>query len=230
MRRSNISAQFIGSAPRQLPEAFAAFIGAAVPVGSLSSMRRRDKVGCAGGIYLFVAVLGPCACACGYHNSVDLSRGVMNWTYPDSLHVRTAVWQAEDAGVLPRRKPDRANDLFEFHRTASALERFADAMAKSVLDGQLSEWSIVLVDSMLWSQFVPSSGSHALQIHADGPIPDRPVLVSDAKVVTALADGTLDGQLAIDRGLIRFYGTPQSIGVLKGTVRRLPLRSSKSTD
>ena len=50
-----------------------------------------------------VAVLAsPPSFACGFHDSVQLQKGILNWVYPDSLHVGTAVWMAQEAGRLAR--------------------------------------------------------------------------------------------------------------------------------
>ena len=56
---------------------------------------------------VFVAAIvftSGAAFACGYHNPSDVARGVMNFAYPKSLYVRTAVWQAQNSGLLPARR------------------------------------------------------------------------------------------------------------------------------
>jgi hypothetical protein len=75
--------------------------------------------------------IGGVAHSCGYHDPVDLARGMLNWVYPNSLYVRTAVWQAEDAGILPKRASEPSKDLFAYHRIAIAMRSFGELMAKA---------------------------------------------------------------------------------------------------
>jgi hypothetical protein len=46
------------------------------------------------------------AWACGFLDPAQVRRGMMNWVYPDSLHVGTAVWVARlyDQSVISRRE------------------------------------------------------------------------------------------------------------------------------
>ena len=98
-------------------------------------------------ILILGAVFSTSAAACGYHNPVDLARGVMNWVYPDLLHVRTAVWRAEDAGILPKRRADHVKDLFEFQKTARDLKTFGELLARlEASPEELPAVSVVLLD------------------------------------------------------------------------------------
>lgn len=144
--------------------------------------------------------------ACGYHNPIALARGAMNWAYPDSLHVQTAVWQAEDAGLLPKRQTDQTNDLFALNRVSLNIKKFVEVLAGVPGGEELPEMTIVLIDSMLWSRIVSTPKSREVRVHVDGTTPGLPVMVTDGKVINAMVTGILEGRVALQHGLIKLYG------------------------
>jgi len=147
----------------------------------------------------------PDSRACGYHDPSHVAAGVLNWIYPNALYVRTAVWRAQDSGILPKRTK-KARDLFAYQRMASRLQRLGQRLGPAKPGGAAPSFSAVLIDSILWSRFVPSSEGYRVEVHAKGPGPGDVVLVTDGRVVQALSDGSLDATRAEDYGLIRFYG------------------------
>src|SRR5688572_5376167 len=51
--------------------------------------------------------------ACGYHDPVDVARGLLNWAYPDSLHVMGAISREVAGRRLPLANFDQPSlDLF----------------------------------------------------------------------------------------------------------------------
>jgi hypothetical protein len=161
--------------------------------------------------------------ACGHHNPVDLGRGAMNWVYPNSLYVQTAVWQAEDAGVLPSRAADPPKDLFAYQRIAQAMRTYGERLAQANFPtGEMPNFSIVLIDTLLWTRFVRGADGYAIEVHADGPAPNDVVMVTAGKVMLSLPEGTLTPRLAHDRGLIRLYGEPAAIATVKEHFDRVP--------
>jgi hypothetical protein len=177
-------------------------------------------------IVILAAICSTSAAACGYHNPVDLARGVMNWVYPDSLHVRTAVWRAEDAGILPKR--DAVKDLFAFRKTTRDLKMFGEFLARlEASPEELPAVSVVLLDSMLWSRLVRTQDGHDFHVHVDGPKPGDPVIVSDGKVITSLANGGLTGETAREHGLVSIYGSPEMISILTKAMNRLTVQSTR---
>ena len=44
--------------------------------------------------------------ACGYHDDVSLARGILNWVYPDALHVIGAISAAVARGACPTGIPN----------------------------------------------------------------------------------------------------------------------------
>jgi hypothetical protein len=63
--------------------------------------------------------------ACGYHDPASVGIGMLNWAYPDSLHVRTAVWMAQANGLIARREPlpiaDPLSPTFRFLQQSMRL-------------------------------------------------------------------------------------------------------------
>ena len=69
---------------------------------SIANSRRRrwSEIAFTAGL----CVIAPAVVACGLEDpsSISMRRGMLNMAYPESLHVGTAVWQAQLAGRLPR--------------------------------------------------------------------------------------------------------------------------------
>jgi hypothetical protein len=186
---------------------------------SLAGIRRRHGSGLLRGflwILIGATLHASTVDACGYHNPVDLGRGVMNWVYPNSLYVQTAVWQAEDAGILPARAAEPTKDLFAYQRIVRAMRAYAELITKAdVAADEMPNLSIVLIDTLLWTRFVRSADGFAVEVHADGPAPNDVVMVTAGKVMLSLREGTLTPGIAHDRGLMRLYGPPAAVATVK---------------
>ena len=63
--------------------------------------------------------------ACGYEDPQSIAAGALNLAFPDSLHLRTALWQAQVDGVLPR---DKISPAITSERTVTR-SAFATAFA-----------------------------------------------------------------------------------------------------
>ena len=66
---------------------------------SIPSSRQAGNALCTAFLACAAFACSP-AFACGFHDQSSMLRGMMNWVYPDSLHVSTAVWVAQRAGRL----------------------------------------------------------------------------------------------------------------------------------
>jgi hypothetical protein len=150
----------------------------------------------------------------------------MNWVYPNSLYVQTAVWQAEDAGILPSRAAEPTKDLFAYQHIAQAMRAFGERITKvNSPTGEMPTFSIVLIDTLLWTRFVRGADGYAAEVHADGPAPNDVVVVTAGKVMLSLREGTLTPRVAYDRGLIRLYGEPTAVATVKKHFDRIPAAS-----
>lgn len=150
------------------------------------------------------------ASACGYENPQAVALGVLNWAYPNALYVGTAVWQAEDAGLLPARTQAPSGPL-AFYRAATVMKQFGAMLADAELAQTHSSISVVLIPQVMWTRLQLGPEGVSVRSHADGPSAGDVVIVTSEKVVRALLDGSLNTAAAEDYGLLRLYGTRQEI-------------------
>jgi hypothetical protein len=159
------------------------------------------------------------ATACGYENPQAVALGVLNWVYPNALHVGTAVWQAEDAGLLPART--QAAGPLAFYRAASVMKHFGARLAAAKLGQAQLSVSVVLIPQVMWTRLQIGPEDVSVRSHEDGPSAGDVVIVTNEKVVRALLDGRLSATVAEDYGLLRLYGVRQQVesvrAVMAGT-------------
>jgi hypothetical protein len=170
------------------------------------------------------------AFACGYHDPAGASVGMLNWAYPDSLHVRTAVWMAQAGGVLAAREPPPIGDplsaTFRFQQslrlrdTQVRLEQLRERAHAALAGEPMPAFAVVLIGPMLWTRFEVSAGNVTMVQHATGPAPDDVVLVTDEVVVAALADGTITTEAARVQGLVKAYGASEELGRVSALLDR----------
>ncbi|WP_331371396.1 hypothetical protein [Sinorhizobium chiapasense] len=159
--------------------------------------------------------------ACGYHDDVSRARGVMNWVYPDSLHVLGAISTAIAAQRLPAPVRDTAPDLFgsRYRRTAEALGRFGEELGDGSGERPALSFSLVLLEPMLWTRYEAAGGRLVTKVHVTGAKAGELVLVSGEAVIEEIAAGRLSTGEAIERGLIRLYGTASQKAAFIGAYR-----------
>lgn len=197
----------------------------------LSTVRHKRGSVCRALSVFFCALISvvEVAHSCGYHNSVDLARGMLNWAYPNSLYVRTAVWKAEDAGILPKRASEPGKDLFAYQRVAMAMRSYAELMSKShSAADEMQGLSVLLIESVLWTRFVRTTEGYSVQIHAEGAAPNDVVMVTDDKVMISLVAGTITPRIAREHGLIRLYGPADRIENVADLLDRVPVARQAS--
>jgi hypothetical protein len=149
--------------------------------------------------------------ACGFHSDVSIARGVLNWAYPEALHVIGAITAATAARRLTHRASPTDPFGAHYRATVTALERLAELLGAGSDAAPPLSFSLVLVEPMLWTQF--EAGPHGLhaQVHVSGPQPDHLVLVSGEDVIRAIANEELGIGEAYRLGLIRSYGSEENI-------------------
>lgn len=158
------------------------------------------------------------AAACGYENPEAFALGTLNWAYPDALYVRTAVWQAEDAGLLPPRRRSQSPGPLAFYRAAAVMKQLGAKLAKAKLAETGSAMSVVLIPQVMWTRFEVGSDGVSARSHADGPAGGDVVIVTSEKVVRALLDGSLNAALAEEYGLLRFYGGEKQVANMRAVM------------
>ena len=93
--------------------------------------------------------------ACGYHDDVSIARGILNWTYPEALHVIGAISAATAAKRLARRETPADPFGSHYRATVKALEGFAKILDAGSDEAPPLSFSVVLVEPMLWTHFEP---------------------------------------------------------------------------
>jgi hypothetical protein len=150
--------------------------------------------------------------ACNYDDVVGLNRGILNWVYPDSLHVSTAVWMAQAAGLIPRRQSSIGTQrLLGYHKAVSLLKRLNERLNRKENLTETPGFSLLFLDSMLWSRFAGSE----VTVHVSGPRPGDAVIITEEPVISAILSGILTSRQARENGLIRIYGRTKNSALAK---------------
>jgi hypothetical protein len=175
--------------------------------------RRAAVLGLVAAAGLMAAAPAHEAFACGYHDPQTASRGLLNWIYPDSLHVIGAISREVATRRLPLSNFDRTGvDLFgrRYRATKMALDRFGE-MLRATSPGPSQPISLVLVEPMLWTRFEPSGDGLHAKVHVSGAESGDLVLVSGEAVLGEIAARRLSFGDAVERGTVRLYGTEPQI-------------------
>jgi glutathione S-transferase len=172
---------------------------------------------------LLLAAAGSAWC-CGLEDpaSVAAQRGMMNLAFPQSAHVRTAIWQAQLAGELPRDDALRRDALtpqargaLQRMRANVLLQRLAARLSAPPEAANAPSLAIVLMGPMLWSRFEALDGEVQVQVHVAGPEPGDLVLVTDTPGLEAIAAGGMDFARAAELGVLRLYGPAAQLDLLQ---------------
>jgi hypothetical protein len=158
--------------------------------------------------------LPPAAVACGYHDNVALARGVLNWVYPDALHVVGAISTAVAERRLPAATPvPGALGLLGFHGAVRSLEQHTKQLRMVSGETPSPAFSLLLIEPMLWTRFVAEEGDLRAQVHASGPQAGDLVLISGEEVIREVTRNRLTIGEAHRRGLVRLYGTAEQVAL-----------------
>ena len=164
------------------------------------------------------------ALACGLEDpsSIAMQRGVLNVAYPQSLHVGTAVWQAQTAGRLPRDPLAQQGDLtpearaaLRMLRAGSLLRQFSAKLAEQAATPH-APLAVVLLGPVMWNRFEFDGSAVRPTLHATGPQPGDVVVVTDTAVIEAIGAGTLTLAEALRAGLLRLYGPAPEVTAVTG--------------
>jgi hypothetical protein len=138
------------------------------------------------------------AVGCAYHGS---GAGALIF-HPGSIDVASAVEIAEQAGIIAPQPGPAAASLVAYHRTVKRIEQFR-TLIEAGGTTSTPAFSLVLIESALWSRFTPNPAGLMLAIHTSGPNEDEPVVLSNGGVIQSVLDGRLSAADALHRGLIR---------------------------
>ncbi|MDZ7652625.1 MAG: hypothetical protein U5L03_08810 [Burkholderiaceae bacterium] len=171
----------------------------------------------------------PSARACGYHDPLQLNRGMLNLSYPESLHVHTAVWMAQLDGTLPRRdasatsdeQPEMLRAMLAYRNTVRTLEAARARLESGQPHSAKPPIAVLLIGPMLWVRFEQAEARLQMVPHVDGPARGDVVVITDAPVMAALVDGSMTAGRARAMGLVRYYGAPQGVEQAAATLDQL---------
>jgi hypothetical protein len=152
------------------------------------------------------------ALACGYHGDISLARGLLNWVYPDALHVVGAI----SAAVAERRLPAPATmgrGLLGYHGIVRSLERHGQQLDTFSSETTPPTVSLVLIESMLWTRFFSESGGLRMHAHVSGPQVGDLVMISGEDIIREIANNRLSVGEAYRYKLLRLYGTEEQIAL-----------------
>jgi hypothetical protein len=165
-----------------------------------------------------MAVASTPALACGFDDpaSIGAARGYLNWWYPKSMHVGTAVWNAQQQGLIdPVKQPAAFAGPTGAGHATHGLRLWRERLAGSTEGGATPTFTIVLFGSMLWTRFEATGAETGAAIemtpHVAGPTPGDVVIVTDEPVIAALLDQRVTPQAARELGLLRLYGPAQAV-------------------
>ena len=170
----------------------------------------------------------PAATACGYHDNVSLARGILNWTYPDALHVMGAIAQA----VIEKRLPAQtlSQDPWRYHHVVRALQRYGRQLQDHSSNARPPTFSLLLIESMLWTRFHPAHGELQTGVHVAAPQAGELVLVSGEDVIGQITRSRLSIGDAHRLGLIRFYGTEKEIELFLALYSEIGTTHTRATN
>lgn len=168
-------------------------------------------------------VFAPAALACGLEDpsSISMRRGMLNIAYPQSLHVGTAVWQAQQAGRLPRDPFAQRDDLTPEARTTLRLVRANGLLSRFAAqlhvggDEARPTLAVVLLGPVLWSRIEVDGNTVRPTLHVAGPERGDVVVVTDMAVIEAIGAGTVSLADALASDLMRLYGPAADVAAVQ---------------
>lgn len=140
------------------------------------------------------------AAACNYDGAA-----VASAKYPRAIEVAAALRDRSNAQILDRQlvAPTFVN-MLGYHRAVRRLQRLRDSLERAAHEQRLTGpgFSLLLVESGLWTRYVPDGEGVSIAVHAAGPQPTDAVVLTGEAAIEAIASGRLAPDEAFRRGLI----------------------------
>lgn len=145
------------------------------------------------------------AVGCGYHGALGNSLSALHLR---SIEVAVALREAADAGKIDSDilAPKTVN-LFRYRHAVDRLQQLGKALneTQAAGAGRLA-FTILLVESALWTRYAWTGGELHTSVHADGPQGDDVVIVTGEAALAAIKSGKLSATQAFLDGLIVVSG------------------------
>jgi hypothetical protein len=170
-----------------------------------------------------LAVASTAAMSCGFEDpsSVSSVRGMLNFIYPKSLYVVSAVWRAQAENIISRDdRPAAVKALLGYQQAVAKLGFLRDRLAAVSDDRRKPAFAIMLIGPVLWTRFEPNDDGLKMTPHAGGPAPGDVVVVTDEPVIAALVEGRLTAAAAGELGLLRYYGAAEAVSAVQAWLDR----------
>lgn len=175
---------------------------------------------------MFAAALGLMpvgkASACGFENAAGMQKGMLNWIYPKSFYVDTAVWQAQQAGLLPIEEalPEKKTLLVNpgYRRAVRTIQDYANAVGAGN-SGKVGSVTLMLLEAIFYARISFGPAGVHVQPHITGPDNGEPLIITHRVVIEAIRTGSLGLDEALSLGVIRTYGDPARIDQALATLR-----------
>jgi hypothetical protein len=192
---------------------------------ALRDRKRAGVLGMALTVGLIFAAPASQGLACGYDNPQSVSRGFLNWIYPDSLYVIGAISKEVAARRLPLSNFDRGGpaDLFghKFLLAKTSLEQFGTMLDAASPEPLQTPVALVLVEPMLWARFQPTAGGVRTAVHVSGAERGDLVVITGEAVIAEIAAQRLTFREAYARGVVRLYGGDAQIAAFLRTYEQV---------
>lgn len=192
---------------------------------TLIGRKRAGVLGLAVAVSLIAAVPASEGFACGYDNPQSVSRGFLNWIYPDSLYVIGAISKEVAARHLPLSNFDRGGpaDLFghKFRLAKTSLEKFGAMLDAASPEPLRTPVALVLVEPMLWARFQPTAQGVRTAVHVSGAERGDLVVITGEAVLAEIAARRLTFRDAYARGVVRLYGGDAQIATFLRTYEQV---------
>lgn len=138
------------------------------------------------------------ATACSFHGPAG---DTFSASHPRSIDVALALSNATQAGILQRTEPPTIGDVFGYRNIMARMQRLGNAVAPSS-DRSAPSFSVLLVESGLWSRYRSLPEGAVFEIHTEGARTGEAAVITGSTVLEALESGVLSFEEAIQRGLI----------------------------
>ena len=156
--------------------------------------------------------------ACGLEPMLN---GGFTVSHPDALNIAVAVAKARNSGLLPQAAEKQLSNDVILRLMIADLQQMNRHLKRGMnTESDAGSFSVILVGPGLWSQFFPANGHMLARYHTDGPLKDRPTVVTHHAVLKALLGDELTVSQALDLGLISFDGQGYSdvLALLEGSL------------
>jgi hypothetical protein len=153
-------------------------------------------------LLLLVSGAAPPAAACGFDGVLD---GNFSALHPKSIAVAFAIRDSVDAGVVEKSAVDPiVPGSPGYWRAVGHLNEFQLRLSAAAGQSQPpAAVAVLFIDSSLWARLIPASQGFDIQVHASGAQSGDVVLVTSEAILTAVLEGRLSVQAALDREVHR---------------------------